>query len=140
MTSREYVTNTIHNFEDTLDSDGAQPLNIFGKKSGERPFPLNYRPELDVSPVGDDTLMSRYYQLIEILVWAIELGRINIIKEGSVLSKNQCQPREGNLATVYHMFWYLRCNLKEISGRIFFDSNIPDINKQLFHPRDKSVW
>ena len=38
------------------------------------------------------------------------------------------------------MFWYLKCNLKEIPGRIFFDSNIPDIDKQLFHPRDKSVW
>ena len=38
------------------------------------------------------------------------------------------------------MFWYLKCNLKEISGRIVFDSKIPDIDKQLFHPSDKIVW
>ena len=38
------------------------------------------------------------------------------------------------------MFWYLKFNLKEISGRIFFDSKIPDIDEQLFHPSDKSVW
>ena len=44
MTSIEYVTNAIHNLEDTLASDGAQPLKIFGKKVGERPFPSNYRP------------------------------------------------------------------------------------------------
>ena len=69
--SREYVTNAIQKLQYTLARDGAWPLKIFGNKSVERPFPLNYRPELDVSPVGDDTLMSRYLQLIEFLVWAI---------------------------------------------------------------------
>ena len=34
MTSSEYVTNAIQNLEDTLARDGAQPLKIFGKKSG----------------------------------------------------------------------------------------------------------
>ena len=38
------------------------------------------------------------------------------------------------------MFLYLKFNLKEISVRIFFDSKIQDIYKQLFHPSDKSVW
>ena len=37
------------------------------------------------------------------------------------------------------MFLYLKCNLKDISSRIFFDSNIPDIEEQLFHPSYKSV-
>ena len=60
--------------------------------------------------------------------------------EVSVLSQHQCQPREGNLASVYRVFWYLKCNLKEISGRIVLYSNIPDIDEQLFHPNNKSVW
>ena len=123
MTSREYVTNVIQNSEDTLDCDGAQRLKIFEKKAGERPFPSNYRPELDVSPVSDDALISQYLQLIEVLRWAIELGRIDIMTEVSVLSQHQCQPREGNLSVVYHVFWYLKCNLKEISGRIVFVNN-----------------
>ena len=38
------------------------------------------------------------------------------------------------------MVWYIKCNLKEISGRIVFDSKIPDIDEKLFHPRDKSFW
>ena len=59
--------------------------------------------------------------------------------EVSVLSQHQCQPREGDLAAVYRMFWYLPCNLKEISGKIVFNYNIPDIDEQLFHPSDKSV-
>ena len=59
--------------------------------------------------------------------------------EVSVLSQYQCQPREGNLAAVYCVFCYLKCNLKDISGSIVFDYKIPDIDKQLFHPSDKSV-
>ena len=38
------------------------------------------------------------------------------------------------------MFWYLKCNLKEISGRIVFDSNILDIYEQLFNPSNNIVW
>ena len=140
MTSREYVTNAIQNLEDTLAHDRDQLLKIFGKKSVERPFTSNCRPELDVSPVSDDTLMSRYLQLIGVLRWEIALGRIYIMTEVTVLSQHQCQPIEGHLAAVYHMFWYIKCNLKEISGRVVFYSKIPDIDEQLFNPSDKSVW
>ena len=92
MTSKEYLTNAIKNLEDTLEKDGVSPLKVFGKKSGERPFPSNYRPELDVSPVLNEEMQSRYLQLIGILRWAIELGRIDIITEVSVLSQHQCHP------------------------------------------------
>ena len=126
--------------EDTLARDGTQPLNIFGKKSGERLSPSNYRPELDVSLVSDDEVMRRYLQLIGVLRREIELSRIYIITEVSVLSQHQFQPREGHLASVYCVFWYLKYNPKDISGRIVFDSKIPDIGEQLFHPSDRSVW
>ena len=126
--------------EDTLACDGAQPLKIFGKKAGEIRFPSNYRPVLDVSPVIDDMLMSRYLQLIGVLGWAIQLGKIYIIAEVSVISQHQCQPREGRLAAVYCVFWYLKHNLKEISGRIVFDYKITDIDEQLFRPSNNIVW
>ena len=79
-------------------------------------------------------------QLIGVLRWEIELGRIDIIAEVSVLSQHQCQPREGRLEAVYRVLWYLKFNLKEISGRIVFYSKIPDIYKQLSHHSDKIVW
>ena len=112
---------------------------MFGKKSGEKPFSSNYRPKLDVSLVSDDTLMSRHLQLIGVLRWAIELGKIDIMTEVSVLSQHQCQPRDGHLLAVYRVFWHLKCKLKEISGMIVFFSKILDIDKQLFHPSDKSA-
>ena len=85
MMSIEYVTNAIQNLEDMLDHDGVQPLKIFGKLTEEIPFPSNYCTKLDVSLVSGYTLTSRYLQLIGVLRWAIELGRINIMAEVSVL-------------------------------------------------------
>ena len=84
MTSIEYVKNVIQNLEYTIDRDSAQPLKIFVNKAGERSFPSNYRPKLDVSPVCDNTSMSQYLQLIEVPRWAIELGKIDIMAEVSV--------------------------------------------------------
>ena len=62
------------------------------------------------------------------------------MSEVSILSHHQCQPREGHLEAFYCVFWYLKCNLKLISGRIVFDYKIPDIDEQLFHPSDKIFW
>ena len=140
MTSREYFTNEIHNLEDMLNSDGTQPLKIFGIKPRKIPFPSNYRPKLYLSLVSCDTLMSRYLQLNGVLRWTVEFIRIDSIVKVSVLSQHQWKPREGYLSAVYRVFWYLKCNLKEISGRIVFDSKIPDIDKQLFHPIKNIVW
>ena len=140
MTSKEYVTNAISNVEKLLEDDGANPLKVFGKKAGERPFPANYRPELDVSPVLGEELRGRYLQLIGVLRWAIELGRVDILVEVSVLSQYQCNPREGHLATLYRIFWYLKCKLKECVGRLVFDSVTPQIDERLFHPQDPEVW
>ena len=104
------------------------------------PFPFNYCPKLYVSLVSDNTLMSRYLQLIGVLMWEIELSRIDIMAKVSVLSQHKCQKIKGNLAPVFCVFWYIKSNLKEISGRIVFDSKILDIDEQIFHPSGKSVW
>jgi hypothetical protein len=68
----------------------------------------NYHPELDVSPVlGPD--QAKYYQsLIGLLHWAIELGRIDIYIDVSLLSSHLAQPRVGHLDQVLHIFSYLK--------------------------------
>ena len=96
-TSKKYYRAAIENVERMLEMEGSQPLKVFGSKAGERPYPAPYRPEVDVTKVLGDDLHSRYLQLIGVLRWAIELGRIDIITEVSVLSQHQCNPREGQL-------------------------------------------
>ena len=94
--------------EDELVKEGKPPLKTYGKKSGDRPFPLNYRPEIDMLPELCETLQTRFLQLIGILRWSIELGRIDIVTEVSVLSQHQCSPRVGHLEAAYHIFWFLK--------------------------------
>jgi hypothetical protein len=75
------------------------------------------------------------------LRWSIELGRIDIITEVSVLSQHQCNPREGQLDAIYRIFWYLKCCLKKKhDGRIVFDGYEPIIDELIFHSESDEVW
>ncbi len=49
-------------------------------------MPYNYTPELDGSAELDDERATYYQSLIGILRWAVELGRIDICTEVSVMS------------------------------------------------------
>ena len=105
LTCEDYVVSSIKNIELLLTNDGDDiGLSRYGKKAGNRPFPVNYRPECDVSPELGNDLSSRYLQLIGILRWAVELGRIDIYTEVSMLSHHQCLPREGHLDAAYRIF------------------------------------
>ena len=141
MASYEYLDSAIKNLEKDLERDKAPPLRTYGKRAGERPFPINYRPEIDTSPELGDELGSRYLQLIGILRWSIELGRLDIQTEVSVLSQHQCNPREGHLDAVYRIFWYLKCRLsKGDKGRIVFDATEPSVDETLFAPTNDQYW
>jgi hypothetical protein len=48
----------------------------------------------------------------------VELGRIDILTEVSMLSSHLCLPREGHLEAVYHLFAYLALNH---NARVVFD-------------------
>ena len=79
----------------------------------------------------NDHLASRFLQLIGILRWAIELGRLDIFVEVSQLSKHQAMPRKGHLEAAYHIF----ANLKkhESNARIVFDSKPVKMDMRAFH-------
>ena len=66
-----------------------------------------YRLELDISVELGDELDTRYQQMISILWWGIELGRIDIITEVSLLSSHNVSPRAGHLEAAYQIFEYL---------------------------------
>jgi hypothetical protein len=141
MSSHEYLDNSIKNLEIQLEKEGVPPLKTYGKRNGDRPFPASYRPEIDTSPELGDELSSRYLQLIGILRWGVEIGRIDIITEVSVLSQHQCTPREGHLDAVYRIFWFLKCSLKKKEqSRIVFDSLRPFVDESLFNPSNPDIW
>jgi hypothetical protein len=63
-------------------------------------------------------MSSRYRQLIGIIRWAIELGRVDILYEVSIMSQYQAAPRIGHLEGLYHIFGHLKIRIKQ---KIVFD-------------------
>ena len=78
------------------------------KSTAKEPVPLSYKPELDVSPELGPKLASRYRQMVGILRWAVELGRVDIYYETAILSHYLVCPRKGHLEALYHIFAYLK--------------------------------
>ena len=93
------------------------------KTTARTPFSsTTYRPETDTTDECDVDGASRYSQLIGVLRWAVELGRIDIYTEVSLLSQHLALPRVGHLEAVYHVFAYLN---KHEKSSIIFDPTDP---------------
>ena len=80
----------------------------------------------------NEQLLNRYQQLIGVLRWSIELGRIDIMTEVSCLSQHLCSPREGHLLAVYKIFRYLQKNISRILGRIVYDGKYYPCDEKYF--------
>ena len=59
-----------------------------------------------------------YQVIIGELIWAIEIGRIDIEHEVSVLSSYQAAPRDGHLQQILHIFYFLK---KKLKLTLYFD-------------------
>jgi hypothetical protein len=107
MNAANYIKEAIKCLEMELAKAGK---TLKGKPS--TPMQPKYRPELDVSPILNPEQASYYMSLIGILRWAVELGRIDIFIDvsllSSILSSHMCQPRVGHLEQVLHIFAYLK--------------------------------
>lgn len=112
MSSKDYCTKAIKNLKKKLEDDGFQ----YNKKlsdahngySPKQPFTTaSYRPEMDVSMDCTDAQVTLFQNMIGILRWVVELGRIDIAYEVSVLSRYLVQPRTGHLLQALHIFKYL---------------------------------
>ena len=91
--STQYVRAAVDNVKEYLSNKG--------KKIAEKaliPLKSNYRPEIDITKeLGEDE--SSYYQsLIEVLRCIVELGRVDIFCEVSMLSSHLALPQCGHLA------------------------------------------
>jgi hypothetical protein len=128
MGSKTYVKNAVKVVE-ALIAECNPEAKL--KTTARNPFPSGYKPELDVKPELNDELGSRFLQLIGILRWAIELGRMDIFVEVSQLSQHQALPRHGHLEALYHIFAYLKKH--ENDTRIVFDPKTPNIDKRVFN-------
>jgi hypothetical protein len=98
------------------------------------PMSNNYCPELDYSPYLADDTINYYMELIGILRWIVELGRIDIMVNVSILSSYSMAPRQGHLDRVFHIFGYLKQNKR---ATIVFDESHVEWDKSSF---EKQGW
>jgi hypothetical protein len=128
----KYLAASVQNVEANLKQRGR--VNGLPRKSKcSTPFESSYRPELDVS--NELALEGhRYFQeLIGVLRWGVEIGRLDILLEVSLLSAYLACPREGHLEAAFHIFGYLKHVPKK---KIAFDPDYPKINQKKFKKYD----
>ena len=110
MSSEQYCKEAVKNVKKKMKEHGFEFNRKLSdpKYSPKHPFSnINYRPELDVTEACNDEQYGYYANLIGVLRWMVELGRIDIGFEVSVLSQHMAFPRVGHLIQVLHVFKYL---------------------------------
>ena len=137
LSCHDYLSNAIRQIQEGLTQKDLK-LKQFG--TGLRPYPASYRPEMDVTPTLDEEGTTKFQQLIGILRWAIELGRVDILTEVSCLSQHLAEPRDGHLIAVYKIFKYLDTSLRKDKGRIVFDGKFKFVDHVIFNDVNREEW
>ena len=84
MSPSKYVQEAVKNCEAYLEKNYLRKWTL--PKNAPNPFLMNYAPKMDASPALNATDASYFQLLIGILRWTVEIGRINIATEISMLS------------------------------------------------------
>ena len=77
----------------------------------------------------EQDLASWYQSLIGMIRWMVEIGRVDIITEVSVMASHMAIPREGHVEVVFHVFAFIFHNY---NSRVEFDTIYPAINMNYF--------
>lgn len=120
FSSSKYVQEAIKNVDEYLE-ERERKL----QSKARNPLSSEYRPEIDVSPELDPVDCAYYQSLIGILRWIVELGRVDICVEVSMMSSHLALPREGHMEQVLHIFAYLKVYH---NARMVFDPTYPEVN------------
>ena len=128
MSAEKYVLASVQKVEETLAKKGLRlPTKCY------TPLPVDYRPELDTSAELKSDGVQYYQELIGVLRWAVEIGRLDILLETSLLSTFLASPRCGHLQQAYRMFGYLKLYPKR---KLAFDPQHPTISERMFMRHD----
>lgn len=135
MSPDKFVKNAVKIVQEMLlNEDGG----IYRLKTTQLiPLPQSYRPELDASPALDPQMTNRYQQLIGLLRWAVEIGRLDIYTEVSLMSQHLALPRQGHLEAVYSIFAYLQ---KRPKAAIVMDPMHITLDPEAFSGTPIEAW
>jgi hypothetical protein len=98
-------------------------------KKAANPFKGGYKPKIDVTPPLNAELASWYASFIGMLQWMVEIGRVDIITEVSMMASQMAAPREGHLDALLYMFGFPKINH---NLRMAYDPSYPTIDMSAF--------
>jgi hypothetical protein len=131
FSSSQYVQEAVNNVYKYLMERNKK----FPSKSPGAAIKNEYRPEVDQTDELSPTDAAYYQSLIGVLRWIVELGRVDICCEVSMLSSCLALPREGHLEQLFHIFAYLK---GKHNTEMIFDPSLPVIEENLFPKEDWS--
>ena len=106
MGANSYIKEAIRAVEERMKE---YEMQYQSKKYSKTPFTSStYRPELDATDFCEPSVIAFYQNMIGILRWACELGRLDILLETSLLSQYMVSPRIGHVRQAINMFSYLK--------------------------------
>ena len=107
-----------------------------GRKFAEKvinPFESEYDTPMDSSAELRPILLNYYRAQICVLIRTVELGRIDIIAEVSMLAPQLALSQEGHLEGVFHIYGYLKDHR---NARMIFDPTYPTSDTSMFQEHD----
>jgi hypothetical protein len=149
--SCQYVQSAVNNVVDHLQKKGNYVPDHLRQKGTKLPAAhqakhgllLPYKapnplssgcpPELDVTSELGEAYALYYHTLVGILRWIVELGRVNIDVEVSMMYSHLALPREGHLKELYHIFAYLK---SRPNAEMVFDPTPIEPDHTLFERQD----
>lgn len=134
MSSSKYVQEAVANVEEWIGK------NLDGLKLRPKvsvPWPAHYTVEDDGSPELGPQLANYYQHLVGVMHWILELGRVDIITEVSLLASQMAMPRRGHLDAALHVIAYLKC---KHNARMVFDPSYPPIDLSAFPKRNWNAF
>jgi hypothetical protein len=105
LSSSKYVAQAVKNCQLHLTEKLAGRYSIPAR--ADNPFSVDYDPSTDISDLLDLDCSSFYQHHIGEMRWMVELGRINIATEVSMLSSYLACPCKGHLENALHVMGYL---------------------------------
>ena len=131
FSSCQYMQTAVKNVKPYLNSEHSKCWKMPNK--ADTPLTTSYRPELDVSREINVDEAAYYQSFIRILRWIVELGRVDVCLEVSMMSSHLALPREGHLEQVLHIFAYLK---KYHNTELVYDPSDPAVDENDFKRRD----
>ena len=133
LSPSKYVREAVNNCVSHLKENYAGRYSL--PKQAPNPFTLTYDPDMDVSTPLEPDEATYFQSIIGVMRWMIEIGRIDIATEVSMLSSYLAYPRVGHLEAALHIMGYLK---NKHNSRLFLDPTYPTIDHSSFN--DGADW